>query len=72
MVQFRQFLGHRVTTDDSYAVETQILDKDIAEVQGQIALQFVGFIRENKKFDSLEALKNQIQDDIGSAKKILA
>lgn len=63
------FLGHRVTTDDSYAVETHILDKDIGAVNGQIALEFIDFIRENKKFDSLEALKKQIQDDIGSAKK---
>lgn len=66
------FLGHRVTTDDSYAVETHIIDKDIGEVEGEIALQFVSFMRINKKFDSLDALKKQIQDDIGIAKKILA
>ncbi len=65
------FLGHRVTTDDSYAVETHILDKDIGEIEEEIALQFVAFIRINKKFDSLDALKKQIQYDIGSAKKIL-
>jgi len=65
------FLGRRVTTDDSYAVETHILDKEIGEVGGEIELEFVDFIRENKKFDSLDALKKQIQDDIGIAKKIL-
>ena len=66
------FLGHRVTTDDSFAVETHILDKEIGEVRGEIALEFVDFIRENQKFDSLDALKKQIQNDIGSAKKILS
>ncbi len=65
------FLGHRVTTDDSYAVETHILDKEIGEVSGEIALEFVDFIRINQKFDSLDALKKQIYDDIGMAKEIL-
>ena len=65
------FLGHRVTTDDSYAVETHILDKEIGEVEGEIELEFVDFVRINQKFDSLDALKKQIQDDIGIAKKIL-
>lgn len=66
------FLGRRVTTDDSYAVESHILDKEIGAVKGKLLLQFVDFIRPNKKFDSLDALKKQILDDIGSAKKILA
>ena len=65
------FLGHRVTTDDSYAVETHILDQEIGEVRGRVSLQFIDFIRENKKFDSLEALRAQIQDDIDYAKEIL-
>lgn len=65
------FLGHRVTTDDSFAVETHILDQEIDEVKGNIALGFVDFIRENKKFDSLEALRAQIQDDMNHAKEIL-
>jgi len=66
------FLGHRVTTDDSFAVETYILDKKLGEVQGEIALEFVDFIRANQKFDSLDALKKQIQSDIGIAKKRLS
>lgn len=65
------FLGHRVTTDDSYAVETHILDKNIGAVSGKIVLEFVGLIRKNIKFDTLEALKKQIQDDIDDTKKIL-
>ena len=65
------FLGHRVTTDDSYAVETHILEKEIGEVSGEMALEFVDFIRINQKFESLDALKKQIHDDIGLAKKRL-
>ena len=66
------FLGHRVTTDDSFAVETHILDKEIGEVRGTIVLEFVDFIRVNQKFNSLAMLKKQIQDDIGMARKYLS
>ena len=65
------FLGHRVTTDDSYAVETHILDQKIGEVEGEVLLEFVDFIRINQKFDSLDELKVQIQNDITAAKKLL-
>ncbi len=63
------FLGHRITTDGSYAVESHILDKDIGEVCGAVVLEFVAFIRGNQKFDGLDMLKKQIQDDINVAKK---
>ncbi len=66
------FLGHRVTTDDSYAVETHILKQEIGEVSGEVALEFVDFIRMNQKFDSLDALREQILDDITVAKKRLS
>lgn len=66
------FLGHRVTTDDSFAVETHILDQEIGEVSGEIALAFVDFIRTNRKFDTLDALREQIFEDIKVAKKRLA
>lgn len=65
------FLGHRVTTDDSFAVETHILEYDIGEVKGKIALKFVDLIRGNKKFDSLNDLKEQIKQDIQSAKSLI-
>ncbi len=64
------FLGHRVTTDDSYAVETHVLDKDIGEVYGTVAIEFISFIRENQKFDGLDALRKQIKNDIDIAKQI--
>jgi len=63
------FLGHRVTTDASFAIETHVLDKDVGTVRGKVELAFIGFIRANQKFKSLEELKNQIQKDIASAKE---
>jgi len=63
------FLGHRVTTDDSYAVETHVIDKDIGEINGKVIIEFVAFMRGNQKFDSLDMLKKQIQDDIDIARK---
>ena len=65
------FLGHRVTTDDSFAVETHILGCDIGEVTGKVSMVFVDFIRANQKFESLEALKEQIEDDIKKAQETL-
>ncbi|MEA1953873.1 MAG: bifunctional riboflavin kinase/FAD synthetase [Campylobacterota bacterium] len=63
------FFGHRVTTDGSYAIETHILDRDIGEVKGHVVLKFVAFIRKNRKFDGLNTLKKQIQDDIDIARE---
>jgi len=65
------FLGHRVTTDDSFAVETHILERDIGEVTGKVEMAFVDFIRANQKFESLETLKEQIVEDIQKAKEIV-
>lgn len=65
------FLGHRVTTDGTYAVETHLLDRDIGVVTGTLWVAFVGFIRENQKFNDLEILKKKIQEDIQKSKQIL-
>ena len=62
------FLGHRVTTDGSYAVETHVIDKDIGEVNGRVSIEFVTFIRGNQKFNGLDALKEQIEEDISQAR----
>ncbi len=58
------FLGHRVTTDNSYAVETHILNKNIEDINGSVWIEFNSFIRENIRFDSLKELKEQINKDI--------
>ena len=66
------FLGHRVSTDGNYAVETHVLDNDIGEVRGTAQIQFVAFMRKNKKFEGLESLKKQIENDISEAKVIFS
>ena len=66
------FIGFRVTTDGSFAIETHILNKDIGVVKGRVWLEFKAFIRENRKFEGLEALREQIELDILEAQKILA
>jgi riboflavin kinase/FMN adenylyltransferase len=58
------FLGHRVTTDGSYAVETHIIDKNITNDNYTTQIKFYEKIRNNQKFDSFESLKKQILDDI--------
>lgn len=65
------FLGNRVTTDGNFAVETHILDEQMDEVYSNVTLFFVDLIRVNKKFESFEALKEQISKDIEKAKEVL-
>ena len=58
------FLGHRISTDGSYAVETHILNQTIHEHKKDVEIKFFKKIRGNQKFDSFEALKKQIDLDI--------
>ena len=62
------FLGHRFTTDGSYAVETHILDDNIEEKDYTTQIKFCKKIRDNQKFDSFEELKKQIFKDIETTK----
>lgn len=64
------FVGHRVTTDGSYAVESHILDETIESCE-RASISFVKFLRKNEKFDSLDALKGAIEKDIAAAKREL-
>jgi riboflavin kinase / FMN adenylyltransferase len=64
------FIGHRVTTDGSFAVETHLLDTQTACPE-HIDVSFVRRLRGNEKFETLEALKAQILEDIGAAKSVL-
>ncbi|QEE31725.1 bifunctional riboflavin kinase / FMN adenylyltransferase [Malaciobacter canalis] len=63
------FLGHRVTTDGSYAIETHIISEDIENIIGKIQIEFIDKLRENHKFDNFEDLKKQIVKDINNALK---
>lgn len=64
------FLGHRVTTDGSYAIESHILGETIGSCSSA-SISFVKFLRKNQKFESLESLKKAIDDDKLSAKQTL-
>lgn len=64
------FVGHRVTTDGSFAIETHILDGEVT-CRDVARISFVSFIRENKKFDNLQDLKEAIRKDIFVAQKEL-
>jgi riboflavin kinase/FMN adenylyltransferase len=59
------FIGHRVSTDGKFAVETHILE-DIShiEIPKFIQIEFFSKIRSNKKFDTSEDLKQMILQDI--------
>ncbi|MCB4750298.1 MAG: bifunctional riboflavin kinase/FAD synthetase [Sulfurovum sp.] len=66
------FIGNRMTTDGSFAVETHVLEKKLPVLSyGSIFILFHAFIRSNRKFDTLNALKIQIKKDIIQTKKIL-
>ena len=63
------FIGHRTTTDGEFAIETHILNEDIVNNDYTIQIKFFKKLRDNRKFDSFEELKKQIDYDINSAKE---
>ncbi len=63
------FIGKRVTTDGKFALETHLIDTDLADTPENIEICFKAFLRQNRKFDSLQELKLQIQKDIERARK---
>lgn len=65
------FIGHRLTSDGNFAIETHILDEFIEEKIKTAEIFFVGYLRENIKFNSYEELKNQISKDIQKTKILL-
>jgi len=64
------FIGHRVSTDGSFAIESHILDGKVI-CTSNAAISFVSFIRNNKKFDSIDELKKAINADIAVASREL-
>lgn len=65
------FLGHRMSTDGSFAIETHILSGDVGLVDGNIEIEFVAWIRENRTFGGLDDLREAILEDIETANQIL-
>ena len=65
------FIGSR-STDGNFSIETYLLNGKWKMENGKlIEIEFIEFIRENRKFNNLTDLKNQIQKDILTAKKLL-
>ncbi len=64
------FIGHRVTTDGSFAIESHILDGEVC-CENEASISFIKFIRNNEKFDSIKELKIAIKKDIAYARKEL-
>ena len=58
------FIGHRVTTDGKFAIETHILNTDIKDVNSKVKIEFLSKLRDNKKFEIYDDLKAQILMDI--------
>lgn len=64
------FVGHRVSTDGKFAVETHILeDIESKNIPTNITIEFYDKIRDNKKYNDTKKLKDQILKDIEQAKK---
>ncbi len=65
------FIGKR-STDENFAIETHILSSEFRVPSLKlINIEFLEFIRNNKKFDNLKELKKQILKDKQKALKIL-
>ncbi len=66
------YLGTRPTFDNGDAVlETFLLDFDGNLYGKTIELEFVGFVRADRKFDSVEALVAQMDKDVAKAREML-
>ena len=65
------FIGHRQSTDGKFAVETHLIEKDIDFLPKEVSIKFFDFVRDNKKFDTIQELKKQIEDDIKKVKSDL-
>jgi len=64
------FIGHRDSTDGSFAIESHILNQKISNPKSsRVFIKFHSFVRDNIRFDSLKALKKQILEDINEAKE---
>lgn len=65
------FLGHRISTDGKFAIETHLIDCKLSHTPNTLVIYFHQRLRENRHFDTLSALKMQIAEDIDRAKVIL-
>jgi len=67
------YLGTRPTFDDGAPVlEVFLLDFDGDLYGRDIAVEFIDFIRPDRRFDSVEALRSQMEEDCQRARALLA
>ena len=65
-------VGLRPTVDGKrLAIEFHVIDRDVLATPEYVHVEFVLRLREERKFEGLEALKAQIAKDIGVAKRVL-
>lgn len=57
-----------VTDEDDVVVETHLLGIDVKLYDESIRVEFLHRLREERKFDSLEALQDQIQRDVAATR----
>lgn len=65
------FLGHRISTDGEFAIETHLIGEEVRLTPSRIKIHFYERLRDNQKFENLQDLKTQIAQDIFKAQKIL-
>ncbi len=65
------FIGHRISTDGKFAIETHIIDHSLDFEGGVVEIKFFDRLRDNHKYENLDELKKQILEDINNAKKVL-
>lgn len=65
------FVGNRLSTDRNFSIESHILDSNIEMKEKNIQIDFVQKIRDNRHFEHLIELKEQISMDIKNARGIL-
>jgi riboflavin kinase/FMN adenylyltransferase len=62
------FLGHRLSTDGNFCVETHLLDMQIDFSPNEVTVSFFHRLRENRLYNNFEELKGQINKDIEMAR----
>lgn len=62
------FIGKRLSTDQAFSIETHVLESLEDEETKILQIGFLAYLRQNRKFDSLASLKEQITSDIAAAK----
>ncbi|MDR0663929.1 MAG: bifunctional riboflavin kinase/FAD synthetase [Helicobacteraceae bacterium] len=66
------FVGRRLSADGAFSIETHIIEEG-AQIPpiDRVAIWFIDRLRGNRRFEDLDALKEQIAKDVATAKTIL-